>query len=394
MKLAKEVTFFYTDFVEKETLSPIAREAKKRGYTTKFSDDLSERCSIGVYCQDELSQIRADFKIVMLHGLDQGRGNWPNFWRKQPWDGCHLGFLPGPTWVQRWKESTWDPHTHPKMGMVELGWPKSDRVFFSESPYKSSAETLRNSLGLPFKKTILYAPSYETDFKQDQVFEALKESGVNLLIKHWIADHFIEENPEIYRSIEVFKKKIEGKYDFVRFINPKQSIMECLGISDLLITDESSVLYEALLFGLPTLVPSNWVMRRSSASPSRKIKVPELAIFSPPYEEIGKTVEKYFADTDQYKDRILEFRDSVFSYLGSSSKRALDCLDRVVEGQSIHDFLLTPPQIPSLITRFKRQVISEDFLITLYNANVFSWGKRIARKLPGLKQKIKKYINT
>ena len=30
--------------------------------------------------------------------MDQGRVDWPNMWKKQPWNKFDLGFLPGKHW--------------------------------------------------------------------------------------------------------------------------------------------------------------------------------------------------------------------------------------------------------------------------------------------------------
>ena len=50
----------------------------------------------------------------------------------------------------------------------------------------------------------------------------------------------------------------EGKYENVYYMNPKDNIMYALAMSDLVISEESSVMTEALMFLVPSIGVRDW----------------------------------------------------------------------------------------------------------------------------------------
>ena len=69
--------------------------------------------------------------------------------------------------------------------------------------------------------------------------------------------------------IKYAKKNLKNK---VYIISSKENIFDYFGNADLLITDESSLIYEALLFEIPIVSCSDWVMRVNNINIPRKIK--------------------------------------------------------------------------------------------------------------------------
>ena len=47
----KELTFIYLDAVQKQVYEMIAKEAEKRGYKTRITNDKFAKCEIGWYCE-------------------------------------------------------------------------------------------------------------------------------------------------------------------------------------------------------------------------------------------------------------------------------------------------------------------------------------------------------
>ncbi len=90
--MKKEITFFYLDNVEKWALENIFDEASKHGYKVKYSKNLNEECEIGFYPQDYYVKPNSKLSVVMLHGMDQGRLNWPNHWSNEPWNKYDIVF--------------------------------------------------------------------------------------------------------------------------------------------------------------------------------------------------------------------------------------------------------------------------------------------------------------
>ena len=126
--MKKEITFFYTDHIEKITWMNLKKKAKQRGFKTKFSTDLSEKVEIGFYNHDRNIKNNAKLSVVSLHGMDQCRNFWPNPWSKMRWDYYDIGLLPGNHWSKMWSHSSFDPYANPKKGVYKVGWPKSDDI--------------------------------------------------------------------------------------------------------------------------------------------------------------------------------------------------------------------------------------------------------------------------
>ena len=84
--MKKEITFFYLDEVEKWATKDIFEEATNCGYKVKYSKNQNEECEIGFFPQDKYVKTNSKLSVVMLHGMDQGRVNWPNHWSKEPWN--------------------------------------------------------------------------------------------------------------------------------------------------------------------------------------------------------------------------------------------------------------------------------------------------------------------
>lgn len=181
VSVAKEITFFYTDKGEYYNLLPIADEAQKRGYTIHFTEDIRQTAEIGIYCQHVCFPENAKFSLILLHDMAQGHNRWPNIWEKERWDQFDIGILPGKLWAELWSQCAFWYYANPRLGAYELGYPKSDIV--GSASLKMRADELRQSFSLPYDFSVLYAPSWENDEKEDDFVRALASLKVNLLIK-------------------------------------------------------------------------------------------------------------------------------------------------------------------------------------------------------------------
>ena len=127
----REITFFYSNSVERETAEPVGVEAERRGFRVRYSEDPFARADIGIYCSHNCFPENAAVSIAMLHDLGQGQLIWPNLWRDEPWDRFDAAVLPGEVWAERWRESCRHPFTRPRRGVYVVGWPKSETVRIS-----------------------------------------------------------------------------------------------------------------------------------------------------------------------------------------------------------------------------------------------------------------------
>jgi hypothetical protein len=322
--IKKEITFYYQDHLEFQTWLTVSNEAKKRGYSVIFSNDMDLKSEIGFYCSDFNKPDNSKFSLVMLHGMDQGRVRWPNIWVTWPWNKFDIALLPGREWRDRWCECSWDPYAHPRVGVYEVGSPKADLIFDKQYEFDKELQKIKNKLNLPFEKTVLYAPSFETDGKQNDVVNAILDLKVNLLIKHWVSEDDKNDHPDIWFNIKEANEKHIKMGSQIKVIDPKISIMYCLGFADLLITDESSVAYEALLFNIKTISVSSWPMRINNTVSPRVIR-PAAISYSSTLELLSKNIEKFI----YFKEEVDEskHRDRHFSSLGLSAMKIMELVD-------------------------------------------------------------------
>lgn len=315
------LTFFHSDDCERQAVAPIAEEAERRGYSVRFSPDLSERVEIGVYCQ-HACRPNADLSVIMLHDLAQRHDIWPAFWDHEPWDAFDIGLVPGEAWVQRWKSQAGQLGAAPRLGVFEIGWPKADLIYRSREQFHAQAEELRKSLGLIHPQTVLYAPSWENDGKQDDFVQSLVDLPVNLLLKQ---APWSEAYPWVLENIREMDERHRGIAGNVHIIDRGVSIMYCIGVSDLLVSDESSVLIEASLHGVPSLSVTDWLI--PDRQPPRPVCVPFENVQKTTRSALRESVEKLLADPVLARSEALGLRDHHFSHFGQSSKLAMDLIE-------------------------------------------------------------------
>ncbi len=333
-EIKKSITFFYTDAAEKQTVEPLVNEANKRGYKVKLTSNILEKAEIGVYCQHSCFPENSKFSIIMLHDLGQGHPRWPNMWILEPWDKFDIGILPGKTWSQRWQLCSAHPYTRPRIGVFELGWPKADILFKDgklNQPETQNQEalTLKERLNLPHPHTILYAPSWENDGKQDEFVQSLKELPVNLLLKQ---AHYSEYFAEIKNNIKKMNELHSNYKENVHIINPDINIMLCLELADIIVSDESNVLFEGLLLNVPGIAVTDWTI--PDCSPPRLANACYEFVIKTKKANLSNTVEKVLNSLESYKKQLEIEKNNYFSYLGVSSARIMDLIDSYVSHQS------------------------------------------------------------
>ena len=93
------------------------------------------------------------------------------------------------------------------------------------------------------------------------------------------------------RSIKNNAKISKKRYKDVTILPPKSDIFTCLSAADLLVTDESSVLYEAMFFNMPTVIPSDWKMRINNMNKPRNIIPSKYAYINCSKKQLYPTVK-------------------------------------------------------------------------------------------------------
>lgn len=323
------MTFFYTDNCERQALATIADEAESRGIEVKYSTNSKEHAEIGLYCEHACIP-NADFSVILLHDLAQRHDIWPSFWRYEPWSKFDIGIVPGKSWVDLWQTQAGFPMARPRLGVFELGWPKADLVFRNKDVFAQEAEKLRKTLGLKHEKSVLYAPSWENHGKQDDFVKAFVDMPVNVLLKQapwssaysWVWDNINQMN-ELHR----------GCAENVHIIDPEVSIMYCLSLADVLVSDESSVLTEALLLDVPGVAVTDWLI--PDTDPPRPASVPYDYVTKTTKAQMRETVAALLAEPESTRHKTRQDRDHQFSNLGNSAIMIMDNIVAAIEARAL-----------------------------------------------------------
>ena len=118
-------------------------------------------------------------------------------------------------------------------------------------------------------------------------------------------------------------------------IDPDINIMSCLAISDVLVSDESNCLVEALLFDVPGIAVSDWqIPAISNWDPPLAPRLPDppkSAIRTTRYG-LGNTVEEVLKNRNKLRPTIRQYRDHYFSHIGISSELVVSVIESAITG--------------------------------------------------------------
>lgn len=266
----------------------------------------------------------------MLHDMGQGQCYWPNHWAQESWNDFDAGILPGEAWANRWRECSDHPYTRPRRGVYALGWPKSDVAFRQQSGELSeAARTVREQLDLQHEISVLYAPAWENDNKQDEFVQALMDLPVNLLLKQF---PWTDEWPHMVEAVARVNAMHSDISPNVHIVDPDVNIMHVLELADIVVSEESSVLIEALLLKCPAVSVSDWMI--PDTCPPRLPAAPFDFLIRTSKDELRATIETVIQQLPDYIESSRTSREQEFNHLGNASNKIMDLIDSMVEGQS------------------------------------------------------------
>lgn len=344
--LKKDITFIYSDSAEKAIYQPLAKEAQKRGYKVKLTNNPFAKCEIGFYCQHVNHPQYSKFSLIMLHDIIQQYSNWPDIWFNEPWNKYDIGILPSDQWVNNWTLSSASFYAKPRIGIYKIGWPKADAIIkLKDQNYKKN---FYSKYGLDLnKKTILYAPAWENDNKQDDFVKAMLDLGVNIIIKQWDADpiKFPKQVENVNRMRELHKNIAN-----VTILPPETNIFRAIAVSDILVSEESSTMCEATMMGIPAVSVSDWLI--PDVTPSRYPKCDYDFIYTTHKSELSSKIKEIIDNYQEYKSQTEKFAIQNFSNIGNSSSMIMDILDDYIEGRKIR-YLSLPPKKKVKLTFIK-----------------------------------------
>ena len=86
-----------------------------------------------------------------------------------------------------------------------------------------------------------------------------------------------------------------------QIINSKENIMKFYSKTDILVTDESSCIYEALLFNVPSVSCSDWPMRINNVNKPRAIKKNKSICIYTNRKNLASKISNIFNNLNKYK---------------------------------------------------------------------------------------------
>ena len=119
-------------------------------------------------------------------------------------------------------------------------------------------------------------------------------------------------------------------YKDVYIYPPKTNIFLYLAAADILITDESSVMYEAMLFNVPTLIPNDWNMRINNSNKPRKIKPSIDAYQNCQLSDLPKNVSIILKNLKNIQKKINKQKNFHFSYIQRSSEKIFKLVEDII----------------------------------------------------------------
>ena len=341
----KDITFIYQNKAEYYNVLPVVKEAQKRGYRVTTTMDKQAKAEICVYQEHTNYPENAKFSAILLHDMAQGHNRWPNFWELEPWDKYDFGILPGEQWHELWRINGCMPYANPTHGVFRLGYPKSDYVTSPELIER--AKMLEDKLHFKYNYTILYAASWENDGKEDDFVQALHELPVNLLIKanSWKGG-YMEKYYYIEENIAEQRKLHEGKYENLYYLEQEESIMTALQMCDMVVSDESSVMGEALMFGKPSLAVIDWTIQDNPPPALARLSDVRVDyVFTCTKDKIQENVLKIMNHSVDIQ-KLLDRKSNMYSNIGTSSSDIMDAIDYFTNNGESDAFLEKEVQEP------------------------------------------------
>ncbi len=321
------------DPISKNIWEPIQQAALSRGHETRVTADANEPGDVGFYCDDESLPGKQNLTVISINGLDQDhviRPNYEKFFLVENWNLFDLGLLPGEKWFEGLAKAADNHSCAPRLGAIKIGWPKSDKVFDYGDPLAQRYQK-KNS------RIILYAPQTEQDGKQSEVVQALLGTGYELWVKHWETDIQRKLYPNLLTNSymqNLLEENIAAEKVLTNFrlIPPDKNFMDVVVNADLLITDQSSVIYEAALCGVPTLTVKGW--RHACGDCAGPQPSPDVTLATDP-NGIRAAIDEIFANYNFYVNESARIREENFVNLGVASKKIVESIEKILSGEAI-----------------------------------------------------------
>ena len=256
---------------------------------------------------NEVPHFLRGLKVQVFHGL---AGEKKGHFRIRHYFDLYL--TQGPYFTKRFIELS---KKHKDFEVVETGWSKLDAYSKNLHQFDTEKEALR--LEYKVDKIILYAPTFSPSLTSAPFLiseiEALASNKNHLIL--------IKFHDLIAKKLIADYKTIVNKCDNILFIEDR-NILKYLIISDLMISDTSSVIYEFLLLNKPVITFNT----RSPKDTWENISDPKQLT-----EKVKNNLEK-----DPYADQRAQIIADYHPYKdGDSSLRMIQAVEKHIQQKGV-----------------------------------------------------------
>ena len=264
--------------------------------------------------------------IMIYHGI----GVKPSYWRDNN-KRLDVRFVEGQYRIDQLRKHGVDTD------LVLTGYIKLDSLFNENSNYFKEKEEL---LGLDeSKKTILYAPTfYPSSLEKLGLSLGDITSGYNLIIKPHMWTYYLDSFGGIsLKGQRNLIFKLIDQFDHIRLLEPAEyNVTPYYKISDLLLTDASSTIYEMIALSKPVVVNRFYHLKLSHRIFQKRLykrrldkemndEVEKFCFLADNVKQLPLAIEKALNQNNKNTALIKEYQKKMLYKLdGSASIRARD----------------------------------------------------------------------
>ena len=264
--------------------------------------------------------------IMIYHGI----GVKPSYWRDNN-KRLDVRFVEGQYRIDQLRKHGVDTD------LVLTGYIKLDSLFNKNSNYYKEKEEL---LGLDdSKKTILYAPTfYPSSLEKLGLSLGDVTSGYNLIIKPHTWTYYLDSFGGIsLKGQRNLIFKLIDQFDHIRLLEPAEyNVTPYYKISDLLLTDASSTIYEMIALSKPVVVNRFYHLKLSHRIFQKRLykrrldkemndEVEKFCFLADNVKQLPLAIENALNQNNKNKVLIKEYQKKMLYKLdGSASIRARD----------------------------------------------------------------------
>ena len=139
------------------------------------------------------------------------------------------------------------------------------------------------------------------------------------------------------------RKKHDGKYDNLTYVEQDENILVALAACDLVVSDESSVMTEATFFGKPSVAVTDWLI--PDVKPSRYAIVPVEYVIKIKLDQLHETVRELSTNKEKYEEACQMGRD-FFTNRGKASSDIVELIDCIVDNKPLPQNIIDTKLIP------------------------------------------------